>query len=1031
MLRPHYFGFSIFRVVLNSQLTLETETAATLKKRSMAESPQETESVEGTNNANSSTSSSESEFSAVIFNNVPECYPPDRDIECRFKIKSSVKPSSRDWIGLFKVGWQSSREHYTYEWSPMPDIQNGEQGRPVANRVVFRERYLPKADDEFYQFCYVTYVGDVRGASVPFQIKTKPFEQDDLECCEIEDDEGSSIMIVKNKTAILEESLGRALEENETLKSSKETAEADLANANEEIMRLGTQKVELTTALKETKKKSAKLEETLAQKSLIMESEQSKIEDLEKKVSDLNAIKEISEGKIKELMMILEQEKAQTTEFEKNKEKLVIERNQYLDSMIADRQMIEKVQNELKAKEEEHNLLKARFIEFKTKVKTESVEFQEKLEKANSANARLQEQLTQITAENSMLKRNMEEESDRLTKKIRDVHQELKSKDQELSDIQKELVNSSHKVADLEKSKEEILNDASHEAELLGNKIDKLQAELKEKQQLIHQFEHELEDCKIQLGHEKGKTTALEEDYESVIRALQDQLDGEKALNQSLCSQSDRNLADLQGQVQKQLEANMELTVQLEGRNAEIRVLVTELDECKRLLHAEEEKVQKAWFQITAADAELQSLRVDKESLQATLEDAQGASARSSKNSAASMYALQTAHGHLEKKYLKAKKELEELWRERNDLKKSLAVFQANVPSDDIRLQIEELRANNEDLRVRLNMGAEAYKVKFVECRQLEAKLSKLQRRSSVESLESSSILEMQSMVLKLQKALDGEKNALDIEKQLVLRKNEEVNQLQLKVSDLMEKAERYEYHERQTASHAQSQLLLDDLLGKVASLERNLEMEKKEKERIIHEMLSLQADLRSKEDDFNCYAENLREAQEALFNEQREREILGEQARLKLQERKENEHKLSLRVKELEREVDRWKKEVDLHVEAESKLMESKASSEDTKPQNNPQPTSPTPAMMPVRGIRPSSTQQPCIPPCGAQPWVFVQNPSECIPTVPVQPLPPEIQLLQPSAPVAQPEASQCPVCMALLPPSIDKDNHVNSHFE
>ena len=748
----------------------------------MAESTHETESnVEDATNANSTEFTSlpsESEFSAVIFNNVPECYPPDREIECRYTIKSSVKPNSRDWIGLFKVGWQSSREHYTYEWSPFPNIQNGEQRRSVSNRVVFRQRYLPKADDEFYQFCYVTYAGDVRGASVPFQIKTKPFEQEELECCEMEDDEGSSIMIVKNKTAILEESLGRALEETAVLKASKETAEADLANANEEIMRLGLQKVELTTALKKIEKKSAKLEETLAQTTQILEAEQSRRKELENTVNDQTTMQENTDRRIKELMMIVEQERAQSSEVEKNKEKLVVERKQYLDSMTADRQMIEKLQNDLKAKDEEHNSLKARFMEFKTKARAESVESAEKLEKVNSANGRLQEQLALITGENSLLKRNMEEESDRLVKKIRDVHLQLKSKDQELQNMQEDISKFGCMVADLEKAKGEILKDASHEAELLGSKIEKLHGELKEKQDLIHQLEHELEDVKTQLSHERGKTTALEEDYESVIRQIQDQLDGEKALNQSLISQSDRNLADLQEQVQKQLEANMELTVQLEGRKAEIRGLCDELDDCKRQLQATEEKAQKAWTQNRAADAEVKSLRVEKETLQTTLADAQGASAQSSKNSAASMYALQTAHSYLKDNYLKVKKELDELWKEKNDLKRTVAAFQGNVSSNDIRLQIEELRANNEDLRVRLNMGAEAYKMKFIECRQLEAKLNKLKRSSSLESLESASVLEMQAMVAKLRKTLDEERKALNAEKSMLLQKNEETNQV-------------------------------------------------------------------------------------------------------------------------------------------------------------------------------------------------------------------------------------------------------------
>ena len=753
----------------------------------MAECMQETESnVEDKRDDNSTEFTpipSESEFSAVIFNSVPECYPPDREIECRYTIKSSVKPHSRDWIGLFKVGWQSSREYYTYEWSPMLEIQIGEQGKAIHNRVLFRERYLPRADDEFYQFCYVTNAGDVRGASVPFQIKTKPVEQEDLECCEIEDDDGSSIMLVKNKTAMLEESLARTLEENTVLKASKETMEVDLSNANEKIMELESQKVELTTAVKAAKKRLAQLESVVAQKNQLLEAEQSRRKEVESTVDNLKTLQENSDRRIDELMMLMEQQRAQTSEVEKNKEKLVVERKQYLDTMTADRQMIDKQQNEIKAKEDELNLLKNRFIEFRTKARAESDDFAEKLEKLTTANGKFQEQLAQSIAENNILKRNLEEESERLTKKVREAHLELRNKDQEVQKLQQEISNYDCVVTDLENSKEEILKDASREAELYGKKIEKLLDEGKEKQELAYQLEQELEDVKSQLNQERGKTTALEEDYESVIRALQDQLDAEKAFNQSLCSQSDRNLASLQGQVQKQLETNMEMASQLDARKAEIRALCDELDACKRQLSKSQGEAQSILARFTTADAEVKSLMVEKENLQTALTDTQGASARSSKNSKASMYALQTAHTHLEKSYLKVKKERDELWEKRNELKRTISALQGDLSSDDLRLQIEELRANNEDLRVRLNMGAEAYKVKFIECRQLEAKLSKLKRTSSVESLESSSVQDMQSVVDKLRKALDDEKRALSVEKSMVSQKHDEINQVSFQQS--------------------------------------------------------------------------------------------------------------------------------------------------------------------------------------------------------------------------------------------------------
>lgn len=158
----------------------------------------------------------------------------------------------------------------------------------------------------------------------------------------------------------------------------------------------------------------------------------------------------------------------------------------------------------------------------------------------------------------------------------------------------------------------------------------------------------------------------------------------------------------------------------------------------------------------------------------------------------------------------------------------------------------------------------------------------------------------------------------------------------------MKEKAECYECLEHQNANHTQSQLIVEDLSGKVASLERNLELERKEKEGIIHAMVDLQADLKNKENDVNNYTEKLRVTQEALEREQRDREILGQQARSKLQEHEENERKLTIKVNELEREVARWKQEVDLRVEAETRMIESEASSEEGKPQFSQQQPSP-----------------------------------------------------------------------------------------
>ena len=64
---------------------------------------------------------------------------------------------------------------------------------------------LPKDDSEFYQFCYVGSSGQIHGASTPFQFKT--MSADDL--IEIEDENGE-LLVIRTKTADLEEQLKKA-----------------------------------------------------------------------------------------------------------------------------------------------------------------------------------------------------------------------------------------------------------------------------------------------------------------------------------------------------------------------------------------------------------------------------------------------------------------------------------------------------------------------------------------------------------------------------------------------------------------------------------------------------------------------------------------------------------------------------------------------------------------------------------------------------------------------------------------------------
>jgi len=79
--------------------------------------------------------------------------------------------------------------------------------------IQFAGGKLPKDDGEFYQFCYVAASGHVRGASPPFQFK-HPMTDDLIEI----EDENGELLVIRTKTAVLEDQLKKANEARAELK---------------------------------------------------------------------------------------------------------------------------------------------------------------------------------------------------------------------------------------------------------------------------------------------------------------------------------------------------------------------------------------------------------------------------------------------------------------------------------------------------------------------------------------------------------------------------------------------------------------------------------------------------------------------------------------------------------------------------------------------------------------------------------------------------------------------------------------------
>ncbi|XP_038245713.1 tax1-binding protein 1 isoform X1 [Dermochelys coriacea] len=174
-----------------------------------------------------------SNFAHVIFQNVAKSYLPNAHLECHYTLTQYIQPHQKDWVGIFKVGWSTARDYYTFLWSPMPE--NYVEGSTVNCVLSFQGYYLPNDDGEFYQFCYVTHKGEIRGASTPFQFRTSsPVE----ELLTMEDEGNSDMLVVTTKAGLLEFKIEKTMREKEELLKVATALEKETVQLRDQLERL-------------------------------------------------------------------------------------------------------------------------------------------------------------------------------------------------------------------------------------------------------------------------------------------------------------------------------------------------------------------------------------------------------------------------------------------------------------------------------------------------------------------------------------------------------------------------------------------------------------------------------------------------------------------------------------------------------------------------------------------------------------------------------------------------------------------------
>ncbi|KAM5156814.1 tax1-binding protein 1 isoform 2-T2 [Mantella aurantiaca] len=171
-----------------------------------------------------------SNFAHVIFQNVAKSYLPSAPLECHYTLTQYIQPHPKDWVGIFKVGWSTARDYYTFLWSPMPENYVPDCTRDCV--LTFQGYYLPNDDGEFYQFCYVTHKGEIRGASTPFQFRTSsPVD----ELLTMEDEGHSDMLVVTTKAGLLELKIEKSMKEKEELQKIMAILEKETTQLRQQV----------------------------------------------------------------------------------------------------------------------------------------------------------------------------------------------------------------------------------------------------------------------------------------------------------------------------------------------------------------------------------------------------------------------------------------------------------------------------------------------------------------------------------------------------------------------------------------------------------------------------------------------------------------------------------------------------------------------------------------------------------------------------------------------------------------------------
>uniref|UniRef100_A0A673Y322 Calcium binding and coiled-coil domain 2 n=1 Tax=Salmo trutta TaxID=8032 RepID=A0A673Y322_SALTR len=504
------------------------------------------ESFETAANMGSSTN-----LSQVVFQEIPNSYVSNVALTCCYTLTAAIQPNPRDWVGIFKVGWRTTKDYHTFVWvEPSLDLIGLE---PVRKQVLFTAYYLPKDDAAFYQFCYVDSKDQVRGASTPFCFKTPGEQSTD---CSLEND--LLVIITQEKVEQREREkeelvmeLGQLKEQNETLRSALKEQQQEIDHLKESKKEL----VQLVRELEQQQENTREHEELAKNAKSLDESQRGQEVDLQssKKVKKCSALKEQQQEESKEellqLVSKLEQRQQQNTreheelaqnaksmdESQRGQETLTTICEKYEQALIKIKQL-KKEREELKGKVEVQSVEIAQLSPRLKESEQESHKLKDHIQLLQvdlQSSKKEKEKLQDLKTENKALRRSLSEQEQQPLQMVdidwKEQYQALLGQLEEArTQLHKELQvsnNTRKRAEQAERELEELkecMESTAMTSDQTKQKSSKLEMQLSELNEIIEEKENMAEIAKVEKEELSRENQDLKRDIERLRKEFDD-----------------------------------------------------------------------------------------------------------------------------------------------------------------------------------------------------------------------------------------------------------------------------------------------------------------------------------------------------------------------------------------------------------------------------------------------------------------------------------------------------------------------------